>query len=84
MIYRLMRIYPKRGEIFGEIEFDLWNHEYNVGYIIKVTIYKNIIYKFDEYVKYCHNLVGFTYDISKWDKIIRDIKQNKIDWSDNK
>lgn len=84
MIYRLMRITSKRGEIFGEIEFDLWNHEYNVGYIIRLTIYKTCIYKLDDYIKYCRNLVGFTYDISKWDKIIRDIKQNKIDWSDTK
>lgn len=83
MIYRLMRINEKHGEIFGEITFDLWNHEYNVGYEIKVTILKNHVF-IKDILRYCHNLIGFTYEISKWDKIIRDIKQNKIDWSDIK
>ena len=83
MIYRLMRINEKKGDIFGEITFDLWNHEYNVGYEIKVTIYKYHVH-INDILRYCHNLVGFTYDISKWDKIIRDIKQNKIDWGENK
>lgn len=72
-----MRVNFKRGEIFGEITLDLWNHEYNVGYEIKVTIWQGLIFM-DKYIKYCKNLVGFTYDISYWDKIIRDIKQNKI------
>ena len=76
MIYRLMRIHHKRGEIFGEITLDLWNHEYNTGYEIKFTVWKYLIY-LDDDLKYLHNLVGFTYDISYWDKIIRDIKQHK-------
>lgn len=82
MNYRLMRIHEKkRGKLFGEIAFDLWNREYNVGYEIKVTIWKNYAF-FNNILRYCHNLVDFTYDISYWDKIIRDIKQNKIDWSE--
>lgn len=80
MKYRLMRINEKRGNIFGEVTFDLWNHEFEVGYEIKINIYRYHIY-LNDILRYCHKLVGYTYDISKWDKIIRDIKQNKIDWS---
>lgn len=76
MTYRLMRIHHKRGQIFAEITLDLWNHEYNTGYEIKFTVWKYLIY-LDDDLKYLQNLVGFTYDISYWDKIIRDIKQHK-------
>lgn len=81
MTYRLMRVHHKRGHIFGEITLDLWNHEYNTGYEIKFTVWKYLIY-LDDDLKYLQNLVGFTYDVSYWDKIIRDIKQHKR--SDNK
>lgn len=78
MPYELRRINVKRGEIFSEITFDLWNDEYSVGYEIKLTIWKYNIY-FERYYQYSRSLVGKTLDISKWDKIIRDIKQNKIE-----
>lgn len=76
MTYRLMRVNRnKKGNIFGEITFDLWNHEYNVGYEIKLTTYKHCN---ENILKYLNSLIGRTYDISYWDKIIRDIKQDKI------
>ena len=79
MPYELRRINGKRGEIFSEITFDLWNDEYNEGYEIKLTIGKYNIF-FDRYYQYARSLVGKIYPISTWDKIIRDIKQNKIEW----
>lgn len=79
MPYELRRINVKRGEIFSEITFDLWNDEYNVGYEIKLTIWKYNIH-FERYYQYARSLVGKNLPISTWDKIFRDIKQNKIEW----
>lgn len=79
MLYELRRINVKHGEIISEITFDLWNDVYNVGYEIKLTIWKYNIF-FEKYYQYARSLVGKTFPISTWDKILRDIKQNKIEW----
>lgn len=78
MKYGLMRCYFKhRGSTFATLVFDLWNYEFNTGYEIYVTLYKmGVLYI--ELDKYIHDLIGQVYDISKWDLIIRNIKQKKI------
>lgn len=79
MKYILMRCYfSKKGSQFMELVFDLWNYEYDTGYEIKVTLYKmsawtNLIQE------YATKLCGHVYDISRWDMIIRNIKQMKLD-----
>lgn len=60
-----------------EMIFDLWNHEYETGYEIKITLWgMNAWVKLIE--KYVAELRGHTYDISRWDLIIRNIKQQKM------
>lgn len=79
MKYILMRCYlSKKGFQFMELVFDLWNYQYETGYEIKVTLYKmsawtNLIQE------YATKLCGHAYDISRWDMIIRNIKQMKLD-----
>lgn len=77
MTYKLMRCNMKTGTLVIEIMFDLWNHEYETGYEIKVTLWNMIAWRkhIEEYTK---NLLGHTYDISRWDKIIRNMKQMKL------
>lgn len=78
MKYTLMRCnFSKKGSLFMELIFDLWNYEYEVGYEIKVNLmymksWENLI------VEYISKLRGLTYDISRWDLIIRNIKQMKL------
>ena len=57
MMYELKRIHGKKGSLFGEIVLDLWNYEYNVGYEIKVTVWKYMIY-IDKHIEYLRGLVG--------------------------
>lgn len=78
MKYTLMRCYFKhRGSTFDTLVFDLWNNEFNTGYEINVTLYKmgDLITELEKYVK---AIINQTYDISKWDLIIRNIKQKKL------
>lgn len=78
MTYELKRVYCSRnGDNFHELIFDFWNYEYNTGYEIKVTLYK-IGALFDLAFNYVRSLCGETYDISKWDLIIRNVKQRKV------
>lgn len=78
MIYTLQRCpITKKGSIFMEVNFDLWNDEFQTGYEIKVLLY-NMSAWYNELRLYLHQLHGLTYDISRWDKIIRNIKQQKI------
>lgn len=79
MKYTLRRCcLSKRGAIFSELTFDLWNSEYNVGYEIKVTIWKHNIFA-EELHQYARGFIGQTLDISKWDLIIRNIKQYRLE-----
>lgn len=78
MKYALMRCYfSKKGSIYLELVFDLWNYEYETGYEIKVTLHQmsDWINQIQEYV---NKLCGHVYDISRWDMIIRNIKQKKL------
>ena len=78
MTYELKRCYFKqRGTTFAVVVFDLWNSEFNTGYEIYVTLYRADVYM-GYLEKYIKELVGCIYDISKWDFIIRNIKQKKI------
>lgn len=78
MIYTLQRCpITKKGSSFMEVVFDLWNDEFQTGYEIKVLLY-NMSAWYNELRLYLHQLYGLTYDISRWDKIIRNIKQQKI------
>lgn len=78
MIYTLKRCpIIKKGSLFMEVIFDLWNDEFETGYEIKVNLY-NMLAWYNEVKLYLHQLCGLTYDISRWDKIIRNIKQQKI------
>lgn len=78
MIYTLKRCpITKKGSMFMEVVFDLWNDEFQTGYEIKVLLY-NMSAWYNELRLYLHQLCGLTYDISRWDKIIRNIKQQKI------
>lgn len=78
MIYTLNRCHiTKKGSLFMEVIFDLWNDEFQTGYEIKVSLY-NMSAWYNELKLYLHQLGGLTYDISRWDKIIRNIKQQKI------
>lgn len=85
MIYTLKRCpITKKGSLFMEVIFDLWNDEFETGYEIKVNLYNMSAWYtvyFNELRLYLNQLCGLTYDISRWDKIIRNIKQQKIgDW----
>lgn len=85
MTYTLKRCpITKKGSLFMEVIFDLWNDEFQTGYEIKVVLYNQSAWYtvyFNELRLYLHRLCGLTYDISRWDKIIRDIKQQKMkDW----
>ena len=60
-----------------EVMFDLWNDEFDTGYEIKVTLY-NMSPWYNVIKSYLNQLCGRTYDISRWDKIIRNIKQQKM------
>lgn len=79
MKYTLMRCHlSKKGKMFMELNFDLWNHEYETGYEIKVTLFRMAAWI--TYIeKYINILCGHSYDISRWDLIIRNIKQMKLD-----
>lgn len=81
MIYTLKRCpLTKKGALFMEVIFDLWNDEFQTGYEIKVNLY-NMSAWYNEIILYLNQLCGLTFDISRWDKIIRNIKQQKIkDW----
>lgn len=64
-----------------EVIFDLWNDEFETGFEIKVNLYNMSAWYtvyFNELKLYLNQLCGLTYDISRWDKIIRNIKQQKI------
>lgn len=78
MVYTLNRVnLLKHGNNFDEIILDLWNHEFETGYEIKVTLYKSG----DMYALACaylKALCGKTYDISRWDLIIRNVKQKQM------
>ena len=79
MKYILMRCYiNKKGYQFMELVFDLWNYEYETGYEIKVTLYKMSAW-INQIQEYATKLCGRVYDISRWDLIIRNIKQMKLD-----
>lgn len=82
MIYTLKRCpITKKGSLFMEVIFDLWNDEFETGYEIKVNLY-NMSAWYNIIKSYLDRLCGKTYDISRWDKIIRNIKQQKIkDWA---
>ena len=78
MEYELKRVYyGRKGTAFREIILDLWNHNYETGYEIKITLY-NFTGLFDLAYNYLRSLCGETYDISKWDLIIRNVKQRKV------
>lgn len=78
MKYILMRCYLKKnGYQFMELVFDLWNYEYETGYEIKVTLH-NMSAWVNLIQEYATKLCGRVYDISKWDLIIRNIKQKKL------
>lgn len=81
MEYTLKRCPIKRnGSLFSEMVFDLWNDEFQTGYEIKVTLYRMSAWHCEiELLSYLKLLLGRTYDISRWDKIIRNIKQKKIE-----
>lgn len=78
MTYQLRRVsVGKRGSHFSEIIFDLWNEEFRQGYEIKVTIWKyHCVYC--ELFEYAKQFTGQIKDISKWDKIIRNIREYKL------
>lgn len=82
MIYTLKRCpITKKGSFFFEVIFDLWNDEFQTGYEIKVNLYSQSAWYTFHYIElrlYLNQLCGLTYDISRWDKIIRNIKQQKI------
>ena len=79
MKYTLMRCsLVKKGSIFMELIFDLWNYEYETGYEIKVNLYQMTAWN-DLIYEYIKKLSGHSYDISRWDLIIRNIKQKKLD-----
>lgn len=61
-----------------EVIFDLWNDEFQTGYEIKVVLY-NMSVRYNVIKLYLELLHGKTYDISRWDKIIRNIKQQKME-----
>ena len=78
MTYTLKRCpLTKKGSLFMEVIFDLWNDEFNTGYEIKVILY-NMSAWYNIIISYLDRLCGKTYDISRWDKIIRNIKQQKM------
>lgn len=81
MKYTLKRCpLTRNGTLFKEIVFDLWNDEFQTGYEIKVTLCNMYPGRIElELMAYLNLLLGRTYDISRWDKIIRDIKQKKIE-----
>ena len=66
--------------LFMEVIFDLWNDEFQTGYEIKVTLYN--MSKWEIPLRsYLKLLCDREYDISRWDKIIRNIKQQKmLEW----
>lgn len=79
MIYTLKRCpITKKGSLFMEVIFDLWNDEFQTGYEIKVVLY-NMSVRYNVIKLYLELLHGKTYDISRWDKIIRNIKQQKME-----
>ena len=78
MKYELKRVYcSRKGSLYSEIIFDFWNNEYETGYEIKLTLYK-FGALFDLAFNYVRSLCGETYDISKWDLILRNVKQRKV------
>lgn len=78
MEYMLKRVsIGKHGINFSEIIFELWNDEYRQGYEIKVNIWKyNCV--FGELFNYAKQFTGQIKEISKWDKIIRNIREYKL------
>lgn len=79
MTYTLKRCYiPRKGALFMEVVFDLWNDEFQTGYEIKVLLYHMSAW-YSVIKAYLAKLCSKTYDISRWDKIIRDIKQQKME-----
>lgn len=78
MTYELKRVsVGKHGSHFSEIIFDLWNEEFKQGYEIKVTIWKYHCV-FGDLFKYAKLFTGQIKEISKWDKIIRNIREYKL------
>lgn len=67
----------KRGMLFMEVIFDLWNDEFQTGYEIKVTLCNMSKWEIP-LLAYLKLLYEREYDISRWDKIIRNIKQQKM------
>jgi len=77
MKYTLMRIRHYKGTIFSCIIFEFWNSQYKTGYDIELTINCTVT-AFHERVNIILPYVGKTYDIGKWDKIIRDLKSGEL------
>lgn len=78
MKYTLMRCQIKKiGSRVIELIFDFWNYEFDTGYEIKVNLWHMTAW-IKQIEKYTAELSGHTYDISRWDLIIRNIKQMKL------
>lgn len=75
MYYMLMRVHMlSRSSRYVVLVFDLWNEQLETGYEVHLTISAK---KKQSAFAIAKDYIACIFDISDWDKIIREIKECK-------